>query len=289
MPAHPKPALLCPVCREPLALAPGKSGGPASLHCRTGHHFDAARQGYFNFLVGKGTVFESDSAAMVAARHEFLASGHYDALAEAVAAAVSPALTGESPLILDSGTGTGHYLRRVLDRMSAAAGLRALAMDISKFAVRRAARLNPEAMNLVADIWQPLPVADRTVDAIMVVFAPRNAAEFARALRPEGLLVVVTPRPGHLSEIATAMGMLGIEQGKDDRLAGQLAGRFEKLGFADLDIAMDLAVNEVADLAYMGPAGHHLDRASLSDALSGGVTTRVTAQFRITTFRPLPA
>ena len=82
-------------------------------------------------------------------------------------------------------------------------------------------------MNLVCDVWQPLPVADDAVDVVTVIFAPRNAAEFARVLRPGGRLVVVTPRPGHLAAIAGQTGMLGIEAGKDDRLAESLAGHFD--------------------------------------------------------------
>ncbi|WP_043435563.1 putative RNA methyltransferase, partial [Arthrobacter sp. I3] len=67
MPAADLP-LLCPVCRQGLRF----TGGARTLVCGAGHSFDAARQGYFNFLVGKGTVFEADSADMVAARFDFL-------------------------------------------------------------------------------------------------------------------------------------------------------------------------------------------------------------------------
>src|SRR4051812_22107052 len=80
MPSASVASLLCPVCRN--GLGPGGSAG-TSLVCPTGHSFDAARQGYFNFLVGKGTVFEADAADMVAARFEFLSAGHYRPLADA--------------------------------------------------------------------------------------------------------------------------------------------------------------------------------------------------------------
>src|SRR6478736_8743738 len=103
--------LLCPVCRNALRFG---GGGARTLVCGAGHSFDAARQGYFNFLVGKGTVFEADSADMVAARFDFLSAGHYLPLADAVAGLAAPALR-EAPagrgLVLDAGTGTGHYLR----------------------------------------------------------------------------------------------------------------------------------------------------------------------------------
>ena len=84
--------------------------------CGAGHSFDAAKQGYFNLLVGKGTVFEADTADMVAARFDFLSAGHYRPLAEAVAAAVAAPVSAGTPFtVLDAGTGTGHYLRAVLD------------------------------------------------------------------------------------------------------------------------------------------------------------------------------
>ena len=124
--------------------------------------------------------------------------------------------------------------------------------------------MNPEALNVVGDVWQPLPVADNAVDVVTVVFAPRNAAEFARVLRPGGRLVVVTPRPGHLAEIAGQTGMLGIEPAKDERLAASLGEHFAPVAARDLDLALALSPRDVASLAFMGPAGHHLDRAALA-------------------------
>lgn len=292
--------LACPLCRG--AFLPGADDG--SLVCDAGHSFDAAKQGYINLLTGKGTVFESDSADMVAARHGFLSAGHYRPLADALAEFATDALTGagggatgdstaegeveggpeDGPAILDAGTGTGHYLRAVLDRVPAAA----VGLDISKFALRRAARLNPGAANLVADIWQPLPVRDAALDVVTVVFAPRNAAEFERVLRPGGRLIVVTPRPGHLAEVAGTTGMLGIEPAKEERLAAGLAGHFTALPGRDIDIALDLTPDDVVKLALMGPAGHHLDRASLDETRAGlAVHTAVTARFRISVFTPL--
>ena len=273
-------ALVCPVCRSPFAAGSRER----SLVCPAGHSFDAARQGYFNFLTGKGTVFEADSADMVAARFDFLSAGHYRPLAEAVAGIAAPFLTGTGAAVLDAGTGTGHYLRALLDRAQASA----VGIDISKFALRRAARLNPEAVNLVADVWQPLPLQDDAVDVVTVVFAPRNASEFARVLRPGGRLIVVTPRPGHLAEIAGETGMLGIEPAKEERLTATLAGHFRAHEGRNLDLNLNLAHTDVANLALMGPAGHHLDSAALAARVAGLPSpTAVSARFRISVFEPL--
>ncbi len=260
---------------------------PRALACAEGHSFDAARQGYFNLLVGKGTVFQPDSADMVAARAAFLDAGHYVPLAAAVAGAAVPALQGPEPAVLDSGTGTGHYLRAVLDQAAGGGPIAAIGLDISKFALRRAAKLNPDAVNLVSDVWQQFPVADAAVDVVTVVFAPRNAAEFARVLKPTGRLIVVTPRPGHLAEIASQAGMLGIEAEKDERLADALAGHFELLSAQDVDVALELSPQDVANLALMGPAGHHTDRLALTARLTGfPAVTAVSGKFRISIFHP---
>jgi 23S rRNA (guanine745-N1)-methyltransferase len=229
---------------------------------------------------------------MVQARSDFLAAGHYRPLATAVAAAVVPCLPEDRSAVLDAGTGTGHYLRAVLDQAAVhnCRHVAALGVDISKFALRRAARLNPEAVNLVCDVWQPLPLADNSVDAITVIFAPRNAAEFARILRPTGRLVVVTPRSGHLAAIAAATGMLGIEEDKEARLAEAMGSHFEAETSTDVGIPLALTRAEAADLAYMGPAGHHLDRLDLSERLLAmPEPVQAEARFRLTVFRPRKA
>lgn len=43
-----------------------------------------------------------------------------------------------------------------------------------------------------------LPVADASCDLVLNVFAPHDAAEFARVLRPQGVLLRVIPLERHL-------------------------------------------------------------------------------------------
>jgi 23S rRNA (guanine745-N1)-methyltransferase len=271
--------LRCPICHSGLVLAEFPR---RALACEAGHSFDAAKQGYFNLLTGKGTAFEADSADMVAARDDFLGAGHYAPLADALAHAAEGFLAHDGAAVLDAGTGTGHYLHRVLQGQPAAA----IGLDISKYALRRAARRNPEAANLVWDIWRTLPLADHSMDVVMVVFAPRNPPEFARVLRPGGRLIVVTPSPGHLAEIAGRTGMLSIEEGKAERLGDAMAAGFELVGSSSLDIPLELKGEEVANLAFMGPAGHHLDREKLIASIPSGETAETTARLVVSLFKP---
>lgn len=280
-------ALLCPHCGLDFTVPQPDSH---SLACAGGHTFDVARQGYLNLLTGHGTKFVPDTAAMVTARDAFLDAGHYQPLADAIAERVGALLaTAEgAPLIVDAGTGTGWYLKQVLTeiggRKAAAVGL-----DISKFALRRAARRNPQALNVVWDLWRELPLGAGTADVVLVVFAPRNAAEFARILKPGGSLVIVTPLPGHLAEIAQDAGMLGIQDGKEEALATSMAGHFAAAGSTELHVPLELGAADVGNVALMGPAGHHLDELALGARLATlPATTRATAAFRISVFRPLP-
>ncbi|WP_341769127.1 putative RNA methyltransferase [Arthrobacter woluwensis] len=285
--------LRCPHCGEPFV--PDRA---PRLQCPTGHSFDAAKQGYYNFLTGKGTPFTADSAAMAASRAAFLDSGHYAPLAEALAGMVRDGMSSTdpprdtgTPVVVDAGAGTGYYLHEVTTRLSpqdtGSTVPAAVAFDISKFALRRAARLNPDAAVFVWDVWRPLPLAAGSADALLVVFAPRNPAEFRRVLRPGGVAVVVTPQPAHLREIADVAGLLDIEEGKTERLDAGMGEDFELVERRTLEFGLSLTPADVAAVALMGPAGHHLDPAALARRTEAlGDFTSVTAAFTLSAYRP---
>ncbi|GAA0817040.1 putative RNA methyltransferase [Spirilliplanes yamanashiensis] len=235
-------ALRCPVCRGTL----DDHGG--ALRCAGGHSFDVARQGYVNLLTGR-SPHTGDTAEMIADRAAFLAAGHYDFVARALADAVTDA--DADGLVLDAGTGTGHYLAAVLDAAPAATGL---GLDVSKPALRRAARAHPRAGAACADLWAPLPVADGAAAVVLDVFAPRNAAEFRRVLRPGGVLLVVTPAADHLGELVAAHGLLTVEKDKPGRVRDSLGGRFTEAGRTTLRRTLTLSGAEVRTLIGMTPS-----------------------------------
>lgn len=266
--------LRCPVCAAPFEVE------RTALRCREGHAFDIAKQGYVNLLTGSVAPGTADTASMVAARVEFSAAGHYSPIADAVAR-----LTGarEQSVVLDAGAGTGYYLARVLDESP---GARGLALDISKFAARRAARAHPRLAAAVCDTWRALPVRDRSVDAVLNVFAPRNGPEFARVLKPDGVLIVVTPTSRHLAEVADAVGMLSVDARKDERLQRSLTGDFEVTDRAELDVSLRLTTADVERLIGMGPSAWHVDQAEAARRAAALGSVRATASVTIATYRP---
>ncbi|MCC9204719.1 methyltransferase domain-containing protein [Arthrobacter sp. zg-Y769] len=272
------PLLACPVCGDSLE----PDSGFRSLTCPSGHRYDAARQGYFNLLTGGGTKFQADTAAMVQARTHFLAAGHYLPMATELARLVAAAAPGAGT-VLDAGAGTGYYLGEVLRPLS---GATAVALDISKFALRRAARALPGTYALVWDVWRRLPLRDASVDVVLNVFAPRNPPEFRRVLAPGGILAVVTPRPEHLQEIRAEAAMLGIAAEKEERVSASLAPGFTPLHTGRCTYPMQLGRADVRNVVLMGPSARHLDEAGLERtlaALPDAVT--VTASFTLQIFR----
>ena len=170
------PLLRCPTCGETLA----REGG--TVRCAAGHSFDVARQGYLSLLAGGRTAAEGDSPDMVAAREHFLDAGHFQPLATALGDMLDARLEGTGSIV-DLGAGTGWYLARVLDRFPAAAGL---ALDVSKPALRRAAARIRGPPPSAATPGARSRCATASPRQFSNVFAPRNPAEIARVLSPDG-------------------------------------------------------------------------------------------------------
>lgn len=277
-------ALRCPLCQKPLLPA------GTALRCAARHSFDRAKQGYVNLLSGAGGTGTADTADMVAAREAFLSAGHYAPLQELLATQAGElcgSVSAPEPLVLDAGAGTGQYLRAVLERVPTAAGL---ALDASKYALRRAARAHPRAGAAVWDVWRTLPVCTDSVALVLNVFAPRNGAEFRRVLRPDGALLVVTPTVGHLRELVGPLGLLSVDEHKEQRLRHTLSPHFLEPRQMRREVRLKLSHREVDTLVRMGPSARHLDAA----VLDGRIATlpepvEVTVSVTMAALRPRTA
>lgn len=192
--------LRCPVCQEDLVVESRR------LACCNGHGYDIAKQGYVN-LLGAAQPRNADTAAMVRARLDILSAGFYAPLITSLTTLGSAAARDDA-VVLDAGAGPGAYLSAVLAALPDTA--RGIAVDVSVPACRRAAKADPRAGAVVADTWAGLPVRSAVADVVLVVFAPRNLAEFARVLRPGGRLIAAMPDRDHLIELRDELGLLGI-------------------------------------------------------------------------------
>lgn len=261
----------CPVCSLPL----GADGG--SLRCAGGHCFDIARGGWVNLLISRqsGSKRHGDDALMVRARSEFLGGGWYSPLLECILSMVgrhAADYTSGSMHILDAGCGEGWYLAGLMQGL-AGAGVpaEALGIDISRDAVKAAARRCPQASFAVAGVTA-LPVADRSCDLILSLFAPVCLPEFSRVLRPGGMLLRVHPLEKHLYALKEAVY---------DRPLENPPEHFEAEGFRLADSAevrFEMPLEKNADIKALFAMTPYYYKTSAADQAKLESLERLTVQ-----------
>jgi 23S rRNA (guanine745-N1)-methyltransferase len=153
----------------------------------------------------------------------------------------------------------------VLDALGEAHGL---AVDSSAAALKRAARVHPRAEAIGWDLREPLPLHDGCAGLVLNVFAPRNAEEYARVLRPDGSLIVVTPAPDHLAEVISPLGLIRVDADKAARLAAVLEPYFAPVAEHPVRYRVRLPREAVGTLVAMGPNAHHVFALELERRLA---------------------
>ncbi len=162
-----------------------------------------AKEGYLNLLPvqHKKSKEPGDSRAMMRSRRNFLEAGYYQPMAKALVALISSHRTENSPMhILDMGCGEGYYSRQIEALIDKFENLDLHGIDIAKNAIFAAAKKQANARFIVASSKR-MPYADNYFDLLLRIYAPSNDAEVERLLKPNGLLLLVTPGPRHLWQL----------------------------------------------------------------------------------------
>jgi len=254
--------LQCPVCRGLLLLSAD------GYQCSNNHTFDSARQGYVNFLLAhkKHSKEPGDSPEMIRSRRRFLDLGHYnrvsDGINQAVASNLHNSESGRAFSILDAGCGEGFYLKRLRDSLVHCPGkpvpIDYFGVDISKYAVRMATQRDKTVDWFVASIAD-LPFAFSSLDVVLSVFSPVNAAEFSRVLGKTGRLVIVIPGPRHLNGLREIIYPVAREHAQST-LIEQARGLFSPLAETRINYQIELrSSGEIIDLLAMTPYFWNID------------------------------
>lgn len=263
-------SLTCPLCRG--ALAPVEK----SYRCAQGHAFDVAKEGYLSLLHGrqKGEG-RGDSKAMILARDRVHRVGVFDPLVKALAA-----LPFETPprSVLELGCGEGFFLGHIVraHRIATSYGL-----DLSVDAVKQAAKTLKQSLILRADLLNPLPFADGSLDLVQSIFAPRPLAEIKRVLRPDGYALFVYPQADHWQELRAFLPLAKIGE---EKLPADLEG-FTASASLHMTEKIELTNAVLVDLVEMSPSIHRLTREGTTwqNLLPASLTA--TLSLRVALFR----
>jgi len=220
--------LACPIDGKPLEIH------EKQLNCENGHVFDIARQGYVNLLPvqHKRSRQPGDSKKMVSARTQFLNSGVYEPVANALAEIAYAQITDEKDTcFMDAGCGEGYYFNTIFNYLkdkNDGAEISFIGLDISKAAIAESTKRNKEITWIVGTNRHP-PVACASVDVILCVFGFQSFEGFSTVLKPGGRIILVEPGPDHLKELREVIySEVKISDPQD-------LARAEKTGFALLN------------------------------------------------------
>lgn len=254
--------LQCPVCRDLLFQSAG------GYQCSNNHTFDAARQGYVNFLLAhkKHSKEPGDSLEMIESRRRFLDLGLYDRVSdginEVVAVNLHESENGSALSILDAGCGEGFYLKRLRESLAGRPGcpitVDYYGVDISKFAIRKATQRDKTMNWFVASIID-LPFASSSLDIILNVFSLADFTEFSRILRDAGKLVIVSPGPRHLNGLREIIYPVAREH-TQSAMIEQAKGLFSLSTATRVNYQIELKnTEEIRDLLAMTPYFWNID------------------------------
>lgn len=265
--------LCCPICSVPLERI------ERSYMCQNRHCYDIAKEGYVNLLPAnkKHAKDPGDDKEMAAARTRFLEGGHYDPLRDRLCELIA---ARKPSVLLDSGCGEGYYTAGVCKALKqAGAPARCIGVDLSRSALKKAARRERDAEFAVASVYH-LPMVDDTVDVLLNCFSPLALDEFRRVLRSGGTYLYVVPGARHLWELKQVLYDEPYENAEEET-------PYEGFAYEDIisvEFAMDLDAAALQDLFRMTPYYWKTPRSG-SERLAALDRLEVTASFRIHIFR----
>lgn len=255
--------LLCPICQSPLTLT------NKQWACVNRHSFDIAKEGYVNLLAvqHKRSKNPGDNADMIQARQQFMHGGHYQFLADAICAQLGEVNANN---LLDLGCGEGYFTEAMFASLKPA---QLFAIDISKAAVRLAAKRQPAINYLVASNHR-IPLPEQSVDVAVRVMAPSQLSELQRLIKPGGHLLIVRPGARHLYQLKQQIYQdVRLHEEQADELEG-----FQLLGQRKVSAELTLDQAAMGQLASMTPfAWRKTDK--LKEALQSKTSFEMSAAF----------
>ncbi|GAA4443816.1 putative RNA methyltransferase [Novipirellula rosea] len=256
-------------CREPLQQR--ESG----LFCAAGHHFDRAKEGYWSLLQPQDRRSKNpgDADAAVLARHRWLARGYAAGLIETLRPWIADSASADPSAVwrtMDLGCGEGSFGPALFsDEADGYCGV-----DLSKRAIKLAARGWPAGTWVLANADRILPAADASVDRVISLFGRRPAAEIHRVLAETGVCIVAVPGEEDLIELREQVQQAGHRRSRWEMVVDELSSAgLEFIQHKHWQQSVDLDTDAIADALAMTYRGvRHSQQTRLESLAAMSVT-----------------
>ena len=251
---------VCPKCSSEFISFTGNSA-----ICKNAHAYDKSREGYYNFLPPMRAGAHGDNKEMVLARRDFLDTGAYFPLADALSRLALKYAGGENIALLDIGCGEGYYTKIICDKFNFdGKRLELSAFDISKDAVRYTAKKIKSGDFAVASAYH-MPIGDAVFDMAVNMFSPLALSETLRVLKKDGIFIMAIPGKEHLYEIKE---VLYDNPYKNELSDFHLSG-FELLESKAIKYTMHLDTKEkISSLFKMTPYAYRTKKSGIDKLFS---------------------
>lgn len=258
--------IVCPVCNSLL-----HTKNKISI-CENNHSFDHAKEGYLNLLLSnkKHSKNPGDSVEMITARRDFLTSGAYEQLIPLLNSKISEYLSGRGSCnILDSGCGDGYFTRSIANFAGKSNKLTCYGIDISKPAIKIAAKMDNHASYIIANAMLEMPFIDNSIDIILSILAPRNIDEFNRILKQDGILLIGIPGEFHLMELRSLLMEENISfNEKSKNVIAKFAPKFTFKNIEEVNYKITLSNEQLRNLIHMTPMYWKSAPSAINNALA---------------------
>ncbi|KGY12887.1 23S rRNA methyltransferase [Vibrio tubiashii] len=266
----------CPLCHQSLSLS------ERTYRCQNNHSFDLAKEGYINLMPvqHKRSKDPGDNKEMMQARRRFLEKDYYQALKQYVAKLCSETLRDTQHRLLDIGCGEGYYTTEVATSLNNQyADAKTFGLDISKVAIRYAAKRYPNCLFSVASSHR-LPFDEKSLDAVLRIYAPCKAEELSRVVTDQGVVITVTPAARHLYQLREEIYPdVRLHSEEAEPIEGFVLEKQEKLSYM-----MKLSDGDAHDLLQMTPFAWKASN-ELRERLKSATLFECEADFMIRVYR----
>lgn len=206
---------ICPICHEALMLA------VSSLKCNNGHNFDISSKGIVNLInTSKYKRSEIYNKDLFLNRREFILNDFYSEVYDIISEVIKENKLNK--VVLDAGCGEASHGIGTLKRLQG--NTLFLGFDYSKDAIDLASDYYDDKRIFFEASVDNIPLMTSSVDVIIDFLSPFNMSEFKRILKPDGVIIKVSPAKEYLKELRKNMKIDNYS--KEDEIFNNINDKF---------------------------------------------------------------